>query len=131
MSKLVKTQMIGLAVLAPVVSAIAWKDPGLASVAVLVAWIYNAILAFSLLGLACLVSGLGKGKDNSTVADMIAVRDGRSVLRKAWAWLQAVILVGGLAYIGASFTGFFTAMLLAALKLVFLVARERLKAVAA
>lgn len=131
MSKPLHPQMLWLAVVAPVASAIAWKDPGMQSVAVLVAWIYNAILAFSLFGMVCLVAGLGKGEGNSTLAELIAKRDRRSALGKAWSWLQALILIAGLAYIGAIFTGFCTAMLIAAAKLMCAVARERSKAVAA
>lgn len=131
MSKFLKAQLIWVAIAAPLAASIVLGNSGLMTVAVVAAWVYIAYLLVWVLGVACLVSGIGKDKDGKTIAELVAYLDARSWLRKAWSWAQTISLVVGLAYAGAGFTAFCMAILVAVLQLVLTVARDRLKGVQA
>lgn len=131
MSNFLKAQLIWVAIAAPLAASIVLGDSGLLTVAVVASWVYVAYLLVGILGLACLVSGIGKDKDGKAIAELVAYLDARSWLRKVWSWAQTISLVFGLAYAGVGFTAFCLAILVAVLQLVLTVARERLKGVQA
>lgn len=131
MSKFLKAQLIWVAMTAPLAASIVLGNGGLLTVAVVAAWVYIAYLLLGILGVACLVSGIGKDKDGKAIAELVAYLDARSWLRKAWSWAQSISLVAGLAYAGAGFTAFCLAILVGILQLLLTIARERLKGVQA
>lgn len=108
-----------------------WQSEGLLLIAVVGAWLSNAVRALAILVLFVSLNGGGKLEDSKTIMEMLAQLGERSSLQKAIIRFQAVALIMGFAYAGAPVTAFSIAVLSAVLCAGLNVARDRMKGASA
>lgn len=108
-----------------------WQNEGLLLIAVVGAWLSNAVRVLAILVLFVSLNGGGKLEDSKTIMEMLAQLGERSSLQKAITRFQVVALIMGFAYAGAPVTAFFIAVLSAVLYAGLNVARDRMKGVSA
>lgn len=131
MSNFWKNQLTWAAEAGILAGSLYWQSEGLLLIAVVGAWLSNAVRALAILVLFVSLNGGGKLEDSKTIMEMLAQLGERSSLQKAIIRFQAVALIMGFAYAGAPVTAFSIAVLSAVLCAGLNVARDRMKGASA
>lgn len=134
MKKFVVAQVIWLAIMSAMVGAIHYQSAGLGNVAALAIWTLALLSLFAAAALVFGCAAIDKARSGETkekgvddLRKLVDELDKRSTARKAWGWLQTIILVATAAYAGLFATAMAYAITTGVVAFALMVARSTLQ----
>lgn len=134
MKKFIVAQAIWLAIMSALAGAIHYQSAGLGNVAALAIWslallslFAAAVLLFFCAAIDKVGSGEAKEKGVAAIRKLVDELDKRSTARKAWGWLQSIVLVATAAYAGLFATAMAYAITTGVVAFALMVARSTLQ----
>lgn len=134
MKKFIVAQAIWLAIMSALAGAIHYQSAGLGNVAALAIWslallslFAAAVLLFVCAAIDKVGSGEAKEKGVVAIRKLVDELDKRSTARKAWGWLQSIVLVATAAYAGLFATAMAYAITTGVVAFALMVARSTLQ----